>query len=286
MLDVAPKVTLVQDLPRPESATAGVPRQAEQAHPLFGGSRICSQVFVNLLGQGAVNVGLGRQSHEAAGTQQVQYFRHPGIAADKHVAGDHQRKPGGTQYPPLVEFGIGFGGPQTGFGHFQVLDDFGHHLLNVGKLTGAQRLNHQICQTQHEFGLHHLLGHDLVARVNVPVGGEGHVVAKLDVPQQKYTFPGHQHMVEEYQCVHLLKTRAQGVVETGTAQIKAFPAKEAQARSVARKGEGEGVGSLSVWGQLVIAGWIDGNFVGQRTQSGQYAGSSDDDASVGFFDDG
>ena len=72
--------------------------------------------------------------------------------------------------------------------------------------------------------LHHLFGHHLMTRMRVAVGFLGGPIAQVHVAQQEDPLPGHQHIVEEDNGIHLLKARAQGMVKVGAAQVETLPA--------------------------------------------------------------
>ncbi len=122
---VAAEIAFVQNLTRSEGAATGIPGQAEQAYPLLGGGGIGVQVSTNFRGQRAVQVGFGGQRHQAAGTQQVQYLRHPGVHSYEQAAGYQQGHIGRAHYSPAVNIGVHFGGAQAGLGDLQIFDDLG-----------------------------------------------------------------------------------------------------------------------------------------------------------------
>ena len=76
------------------------------------------------------------------------------------------------------------------------------------------------------------------------------------------------------------------MVKVGPAQIEALPAKELEARGVARNGKGEGVFFLGVGGQPMVPGGVDGDLVGQGTQGSQQPGTAHHDSSVGLLHHG
>ena len=212
----------------------------------------------------------------------MQDLRHPRVHLDEQVAGHHQGHQSRAHHSPLVQRGVGLGRPQTSLGDHQVFDYLRHHLLYLGELCRSQGTGHEIGQPEDELALDHVLGHNLVARVEVLVGAHGHAVAKVHVAQQEDALPGHQYVVEEDDGVHLLKAGAQGMVEVGAGQVVGLPAQEPEARSVAGDGEGEGRVLGRVAGQTMGPGGVNRDLIGQWSQGSQHTRTPDHDPRVGL----
>ena len=119
-----------------------------------------------------------------------------------------------------------------------------------GSWPGAQRLHHQVGQSQDELALDDVLGDHLVTRVHVLAGLHRHVVAQVHVAQQEHALPGDQDVVEEGDGVHFLEPRAQGMIEARALQIETFAAQKFQPRRMAGQGEGERRPPRRVGGQV------------------------------------
>ena len=95
------------------------------------------------------------------------------------------------------------------------------------------------------------------------------IVAQLNIPQQKDPLPGHQHIIEENDGIHLLETGTQGMIKVGTAHVEALPAEKLQAGSVAGDREGERV-APGVVTQPMAGHGIDGDLIGDGPQRRQH----------------
>ena len=221
---------LVEHLPAAEGAARDVPGQAEELDAIAGGGGIGGQVALDVRGQRTAEVRLARGDHEAAGPQELQDLHHPRIGGHEVIAGDLHGQPGRAHHAPLVELGIGLGGPQAGPHQLGVQHQLAQALLGVGQLGIPQGLGHEQGHPQDELALGQVLGRALVGGVHRRVGGEGRAVDERDVAEQEHPLPGHQHVVEEDDAVHLLEARAQRVVEVRPPQVEALATQEPEAR--------------------------------------------------------
>src|SRR5262245_54877679 len=100
----------------------------------------------------------------------------------------------------------------------------------------------------------------------VTVRGFGPIVAQLHVAQQEDSLPGNQYVIEKDDGIHLLEPGPQGVIEVGTAQVKALATQKLQAWRITGDGKGKGVAPLRILRELAVPGGVYGNLIGQWSQ--------------------
>ena len=280
---VAGKETLVVQVAAAKGAASDVPSQMKEFGTLQARGGVGSQVMLQVGAQFGSEVGLARQSHQAAGTQQLQDFDHSGVkAAGIDIFRHGQRETGRGESSPFIRSGVNLGGSQQGFDDFQVHNHFAQAILHMGLLAGAEGFHHQGSRSQEKLGFRQDAGNDLVEAVDNPTGAVGQIVAALHIAQQKDALPRHQYIVENHHGVHFLKARAQGMVKGGAAVVKAFPADKAQARRSARNGKRQGV-FIGVGHGLMGTGGINGDFVGEGAEGSQHPGAAHHYAVIPLF---
>ena len=104
--------------------------------------------------------------------------------------------------------------------------------MDVLKSFGADRVDEQVGQPQHELGLGDVLHDDLVRHVHDRTGARIRLVAAVHVAVQQHVFPRHEHVVEDHDGVHFLESRAERVVEMRASVVDALSADESQAGRV------------------------------------------------------
>ena len=82
-----------------------------------------------------------------------------------------------------------------------------------GRWAVAERLRHEQRDAEHKLAFREVLGGTLMRRMRGGMGGLGRAVQALHVAEQEHALPGHQHVVEEDDAIHLLEARAERVIE-------------------------------------------------------------------------
>src|SRR5204862_8364386 len=107
-------------------------------------------------------------------------------------------------------------------------------LLGMLQMRIAEGLRHQQRDTEHELAFGEVLGGALMRRMRRRMSGVRRRVQPLDIVEQEYSLPRHQHVVEEHDAIHLLEARAQGMVDMRAAEIEAVAAQEFESLGAAR----------------------------------------------------
>src|SRR4029078_12749395 len=109
------------------------------------------------------------------------------------------------------------------------------------------------------------------------------LVEKLDIPQQKYPLPRHEHVVEKDHTIHIVEPRAERVVEGRAALVETVSAEEPQPLGAARNGEIEG--------ERIVSGRvkrntrrIDRDLLSEGAERGEHPGAAHDDSFIRLAD--
>jgi hypothetical protein len=122
-------------------------------------------------------------------------------------------------------------------------------------------------------------------RVHGGVRGHRGGVDQVDVAQHEHPFPGHEHVVEEDDGIHLLEARSERVIEVRPAEVEALAAQEPQSGRAARDGEVQREWAVAE-PHVAHARGVHRDLVGQWAERGEDARAPDDDARVPLADDG